>query len=58
MFKGVRIVATTILLAAIVMTFVSAFILPTMLCIIFVIVSTISSAHLVVSGDGLHTSLR
>ena len=38
MFKGVRIVATTILLAAIVMTFVSAFVLPTVLCIIFVIV--------------------
>ena len=46
MFKGVRIVATTILLAAIVMTFVSAFVLPTVLCIIFVIVSGLLLAGL------------
>ena len=38
MFKPVRVVATIILFAAIVMTFVSAFVLPTLTCIIFVIV--------------------
>lgn len=39
MFKPVRVVATVLLFAAIVMTFVSAFVLPTILCIIFVVVS-------------------
>ncbi|WVQ74223.1 hypothetical protein IAR50_003818 [Cryptococcus sp. DSM 104548] len=38
MFKPVRVVATILLFAAIIMTFVSAFVLPTVLCIIFVIV--------------------
>ncbi|KGB76908.1 vesicle transporter SFT2B [Cryptococcus deuterogattii 99/473] len=38
MFKPVRIVATVLMLASIVMTFVSAFVLPTILCIIFVII--------------------
>ena len=38
MFKGTRIVATIILFISIVMTFVSAFVLPTILCIIFVII--------------------
>ncbi|CAD6575460.1 MAG: hypothetical protein TREMPRED_001426 [Tremellales sp. Tagirdzhanova-0007] len=38
MFKPVRIVATLLLFASIVMTFVSAFVLPTILCIVFVIV--------------------
>ena len=38
MFKPVRVVATVILFAAIVMTFVSAFVLPTITCIIFVVV--------------------
>jgi hypothetical protein len=40
MFKPVRVVATVLLFGAIVMTFISAFILPTILCIIFVIVSS------------------
>ncbi|WVR00149.1 hypothetical protein IAU59_007291 [Kwoniella sp. CBS 9459] len=38
MFKPVRVVATVLLFASIVMTFVSAFVLPTLLCIVFVIV--------------------
>nr|KIR88314.1 hypothetical protein I308_01377 [Cryptococcus tetragattii IND107] len=38
MFKPVRIIATVLMLASIVMTFVSAFVLPTILCIIFVII--------------------
>lgn len=38
MFKPVRIVATVLMLASIIMTFVSAFVLPTILCIIFVII--------------------
>jgi hypothetical protein len=38
MFKPVRIVATIIMIAAIIMTFVSAFVLPAILCIVFVIV--------------------
>lgn len=39
MFKLKRVVATVILIGALVMTFVSAFVLPALLCIIFVIVS-------------------
>ncbi|GFZ48766.1 hypothetical protein JCM24511_06515 [Saitozyma sp. JCM 24511] len=38
MFKPVRVVATVLLFASIIMTFVSAFVLPAILCIIFVIV--------------------
>ncbi|ORX40525.1 Got1/Sft2-like family-domain-containing protein [Kockovaella imperatae] len=38
MFKPVRVVATILLFAAIAMTFVSAFVLPAILCIVFVIV--------------------
>lgn len=38
MFKPVRIVATVLMIAAIAMTFVSAFVLPAILCIVFVIV--------------------
>ncbi len=38
MFKGVRVVATLLLFASIAMTFVSAFVLPAILCIVFVIV--------------------
>lgn len=39
MFKPVRVVATVLLFASIAMTFVSAFVLPAILCIVFVIVS-------------------
>jgi hypothetical protein len=39
MFKPVRVIATVLLFASIIMTFVSAFVLPAILCIIFVIVS-------------------
>ncbi|OCF44650.1 vesicle transporter SFT2B [Kwoniella heveanensis CBS 569] len=38
MFKPVRVVATILLFASIAMTFVSAFVLPAILCIVFVIV--------------------
>lgn len=38
MWKPVRLVATIIMFAAIVLTFVSAFVLPAVLCIIFVII--------------------
>lgn len=38
MFKPVRVVATVLLFASIVMTFVSAFVLPALLCIVFVAV--------------------
>ncbi|ORY33408.1 Got1/Sft2-like family-domain-containing protein [Naematelia encephala] len=38
MFKPIRVVATVLLIASIAMTFVSAFVLPTILCIIFVVV--------------------
>lgn len=39
MFKPVRVVATILLFASIAMTFVSAFVLPAILCIVFVAVS-------------------
>lgn len=39
MFKPVRVVATILLFASVVMCFVSAFVLPAILCIVFVIVS-------------------
>ncbi|KAI9634118.1 SFT2-domain-containing protein [Dioszegia hungarica] len=38
MFKPVRVVATVLLFASIAMTFVSAFVLPAILCIVFVII--------------------
>lgn len=38
MFKPIRVVATVLMLASIVMCFVAAFLLPTVLCILFVIV--------------------
>ncbi|EIW72003.1 hypothetical protein TREMEDRAFT_41456 [Tremella mesenterica DSM 1558] len=41
MFKPVRVVATVLLFASIIMTFVSAFVLPTILCIVFVIIQYI-----------------
>jgi hypothetical protein len=39
MFKPVRVVATILLFASVAMCFVSAFVLPAILCIVFVIVS-------------------
>ena len=47
-FKLKRLPATIILLVALIMTFVAAFVLPSILCIIFVIVSR-GNLHLV--GD-------
>ena len=38
MFKPVRVVATILLFASVAMCFVSAFVLPAILCIVFVIV--------------------
>ena len=38
-FKLKRVAATVILIVALVMTFVAAFVLPAILCIVFVIVS-------------------
>jgi hypothetical protein len=38
-FKLKRVAATVILLVALIMTFVAAFVLPAILCIVFVIVS-------------------
>ena len=38
MFAKVRIVATILMIIAIILTFVSAFLLPPVLCIIFVII--------------------
>ncbi|KAK4683491.1 hypothetical protein P7C73_g6762, partial [Tremellales sp. Uapishka_1] len=38
MFKPVRVVATVLLLVSIVLTFLGAFLLPTIICIIFVII--------------------
>jgi len=42
-FKLKRIAATVILVVALIMTFVAAFVLPAILCIIFVIVRPLSS---------------
>jgi hypothetical protein len=39
MFKPVRVVATILLFIMLALTFVAAFLLPAILCIIFVIVS-------------------
>ncbi|RSH78204.1 uncharacterized protein EHS24_002665 [Apiotrichum porosum] len=44
MWKPVRLVATIIMFAAIVLTFVSAFVLPAVLCIIFVIIQYLAMA--------------
>ncbi|WWC72056.1 uncharacterized protein I206_106016 [Kwoniella pini CBS 10737] len=38
MFKPVRIIATILLFISIIMTFISAFVLPAILCIVFVII--------------------
>ena len=48
-FKLKRLPATIILLAALIMTFVAAFVLPSILCIIFVIVRSSSRLQLGVS---------
>lgn len=42
MFKPVRVVATILLFIMLALTFVAAFLLPAILCIIFVIVSPLA----------------